>query len=803
MSHDSQHCSFVLVADFDIDRGAQLTYQFPQPLGTDDGLIANLMLPDGAERQPADWTVFFLNQTPFNTIKPILALDNDDEENADEDGSKMLYVINLVRTKLDKTARRGAIVKAMAICTRYPFVQIFKPVLLLALDDYFMNPSQDCLARLFDAVNAMDFNNMPLLTNFEKLIMRCSERQDLLIGRFDEYSPLGDPGTATQQTATGGFPPTARPTHRHTNSGDSRVSYGESVKGRAGNGVGNSRAAGQMRSPTSPSEASFSLDGSAVWVGDESGLDQMGFVATAASASSSSISSAARGTDTSSSSSHGAYGRPGEGAPSLPGVASAALKDSHFFHTAINYNEHLLPVKVPLSTFPEEVGEGSLTLLCATFSPTITTMTGPLHPHLHTNGALTPPVIVLFNALITGKRIIFLGHHKLAENVSNHVLAACVLGSGSGVVLRGFIKRAFPYATLINREQWESIPGYLAGVTNPIFEAAGAWDLLCDIGTNRMVVHKDIYANHPATWNPASNQLIIRNGTLKTESSVGSEEEVARVPTKEGAAPHKPEVSAKQDHPDNIFIEDILSAIASHYSEAHIRAKFVEYTTRFVRIASRYEEEVTGSTTIGYPSHTYTERPGEKPRPGSGVYFSDDAACARDLAVNAGRIEGWRRTECYRLSQVDCKQVLATKPIQGFDLAHQLSRLRYAKMISDGEAELIFRSISEGVHTYEQVTELLSILPPHLHGLQPLSFGLFHQQEVVRELVVDLFNELRAYPIGVQFLQGLNHFQRYAYVRQAHARELRMKDTNSLTIPQSSFMTRTLSSRSESSLGGG
>ncbi len=27
-------------------------------------------------------------------------------------------------------------------------------------------------------------------------------------------------------------------------------------------------------------------------------------------------------------------------------------------------------------------------------------------------------------------------------------------------------------------------------------------------------------------------------------------------------------------------------------------------------------------------------------------------------------------------------------------------------MISDGEAELIFRSISESVHTYEQVTEV-------------------------------------------------------------------------------------------------
>ena len=65
------------------------------------------MLPDGAKGQPADWTVFFLNQTPFNTIKPVLALDIDDDGgDSEEEGSKMLYVINLVRTKLDKAARR-------------------------------------------------------------------------------------------------------------------------------------------------------------------------------------------------------------------------------------------------------------------------------------------------------------------------------------------------------------------------------------------------------------------------------------------------------------------------------------------------------------------------------------------------------------------------------------------------------------------------------------------------------------------------------------------------------------------------
>ncbi len=68
-------------------------------------------------------------------------------------------------------------------------------------------------------------------------------------------------------------------------------------------------------------------------------------------------------------------------------------------------------------------------------------------------------------------------------------------------------------------------------------------------------------------------------------------------------------------------------------------------------MASRYEEDLLGSTTIGYPSTTYTERPGEKPRLGSGAFFTDDTACTKELAINAGRIEAWRRTECYRLYQ--------------------------------------------------------------------------------------------------------------------------------------------------------
>lgn len=450
MAGKGPHCSFVLLAEFDIDSGAQLTYQFPQPLGTDEGLLANLMLPDGAERHLEDWTIFFLNQTPFNTIAPVLALEtesSDNQSNGEEGRPELLYVLNLVRTKHDKSVRRGAVVKAMAICTRHPFIQIFKPVLLLALDDYFAHPSQECLTRLFDAINSMNISAAPALTRSEKLIMRASERKDIFAEKFATHmAPL---------------PPKAA--HKTTGSNGSHSSEdGVLISARA-----RSTTTASDPNPThssSPSDSSFSLGGSAVWVNDDSVLidGQVGVAIGAGpgsvggvSLSGSSVltSRGRRSTDASSNSSH-AYSGGAIPTSSDPHLRSGISKDTHFFQTSIAYKGHTLPIKLPLATFPEEVGEYSLIQLIQTFSTPLITISGPLHPHLHTNGILTHPIIILFNALVTGKRILFLGHNIPAGQVANYVLSACALGSGCGAVLRGFIERSFPYAGLAGGEDW-------------------------------------------------------------------------------------------------------------------------------------------------------------------------------------------------------------------------------------------------------------------------------------------------------------------------------------------------------------
>ncbi|KAI0261594.1 spindle pole body interacting protein [Gloeopeniophorella convolvens] len=802
MGVNAQHCSFVLLAEFDIDRGAQLTYQFPQPLGTDEGLLANLMLPDGAEKHLEDWTIFFLNQTPFNKIAPVLALETDG--GSMEDNSELLYVLNLVRTKHDKTLRRGAVVKAMAICTPHPFIQIFKPVLLLALDDYFSSPSQDCLARLFDAVNSMNLSGAPILTRSEKLVMRNSERKDIFIEKFA-------PARASEPAHHG-----ARGNHRPSGSTGSHKSFDAMMRTKDSI-EGDRSSTDTSRTPStshrsgaqySPSETSFSLGGSAVWVDDENGLVDNAAPPGLSSSHGSHGSSAhtrngRRSTDASSNSSHGQHSRPPlNTTPSDPRLAT---KDTHHYNTTIDYKGHQLPIKMPLFTFPEEVGEYSLIQLIQTFSSS--TVSGPLHPHLHSNGSLTHPIILLFNALVTGKRIIFLGHNRPAGQVSSYVLSACALGSGCGIILQGFIERAFPYANLTNRDEWESVPAYIAGVTNPIFESSGSWDVLCDVGGGRMIVSKDIHSSHPPPGLPSGvPPLIMRTGTLKAESSIGSEDDIGRAPGREKEA-QKSDFTARADNADNVFIEDIITAINYHFGETLVRARFVDYVTRFVRLASRYEEDVLGTTNIGFPSVSFAEGPLETPQLGSGIVFSDEAAGSREVLANASRIEGWRRTAMYRVYQEDFKLNLAGSALQGFDVNHQLWRLRNARHVQDAEVELIMRTMVDSVRTYDQVVELLSHTPPHNGGLLPLSFGLFHQQEAVRDLTVDLFTQLRMYPVGVQFLQALNHFQRYAYVRQAHAREARgpgTRDTHGsgLLVPPIPF-SRTPSSRSEINLGAG
>jgi hypothetical protein len=57
--------------------------------------------------------------------------------------------------------------------------------------------------------------------------------------------------------------------------------------------------------------------------------------------------------------------------------------------------------------------------------------------------------------------------------------------------------------------------------------------------------------------------------------------------------------------------------------------------------------------------------------------------------------------------------------IKGFDVLHQLFRLRYAKNMADAEAFAITKSLAEGVKTYDQVVEVSDVIQTRFQSTEP------------------------------------------------------------------------------------
>ncbi|KAL5633175.1 hypothetical protein ACGC1H_003614 [Rhizoctonia solani] len=765
------HAAYVLLAEFDIDQGSVLTHQYPYPMGIDEQFIAEMMIPDGVHDQKSDWTIFFLNQVPENTVTNSLI---DDDPVTSGEKQPLLYVLNLVRTVKNPNARRGANVKALALCTPHPYLHIFKPILTMALDDYFVQPDVQCLARLFDAVNAMDVSRAPVLSRDEMLIMRATERKDVFAEKFFGTELLADVITKDARSAG---PHDSISSTMTMDTFDTDIVTG--VRSRKSSFTSDS-----THSHSPPTSLQMKNNGSNDEITAKHNADSAHRTSLDRMSIASSIHLGNRGDN--SSTGHGSV------APTNRKVINS--RDTHFYTSFIRYYPRLkdihldLPVHCPLSTFPEEVGDFSLIKLINTFTSSNPVL-GPITPHLHPQGAQTHPLVVLFNALVSQKRILFLGQRLPAGDVANFVLAACAFGAGCSV-LRGFTERAFPFVGLFHTRVLERLDSFIAGASNPVFETVPIWDVLCNINTGRITVRKDITIPPPPPPLPATSHMshaspVERIGqgigaSIPSTTGIGGTGAFPAPPA--GLAPKSGVLRSEDDDSragsgskkadesessDSMLMEDISAVIQNHAGELLVRARVTDYVQRFVRLTARWESEVKKVTEIDHQSKPYSEG-----RLGSGVTFVDEALVAREMPSNSWRINAWRQTSYYTAYRDDFRAHLDNRHIKTIDINHLVSRLRYGRNMSDGEADMIMRSLCAYVQTYEEVVELLALLPPHHGGLTPLCFGLFHPDANIRDLTVDFMTNLRCYSIGLQFLGGLNYFHRFGYVRLAQQREL-------------------------------
>ncbi|KAF2752202.1 spindle pole body interacting protein [Sporormia fimetaria CBS 119925] len=700
-----KHVEYILVASFDIDRGSVMEHQYPSAISGDETMLAELMLPDQAHVRSQDWTIFFLHKDTSledeerearrakkrRQRQERLAAENQEDATAraeeydageysddyvsdsdeelnradDPDGPPLVYVLNLVNTKQDNTVKRGAIVKAMAICTRHSFLHIYKPLLLLALEEYFRAPIMETLASLYNALNDMDLSLMPKLSPLESHVLQATDSKDMFIEKFDQM-----------------------------------IRHRKEIE------------AGKESQRTSAS----------------SELKPKPY--------------------------------------SLP-------RDTHEFESKVLYNGIPVPIKVPTALSPETVGDFSLIKLIQTFSTPHTTQPQPfaLHPHLTTSGAFTHPIIVLINALLTQKRIIFLGHNRPSGEVAEAVLAACALASGG--ILRGFVRYAFPYTDLTKIDDLLKVPGFIAGVTNPVFAHTPEWwDLLCDLPTGRMKISPKIDA-----------------GTANSSVEFFQQQGIP-VPLAGAAQAGFDAKGAVDPTGDNQFMDHLLKGIASRLGENVIRAKWRSWILRFTRIATAFEETVYGASALYPAGHDHDE--GAYGVSGHGYVWPDEASRLKELAANVQRIEAWRQTRSYHTFKMDLARRWHKTFIHDIDLAHQHDRLRCLRLTHEQSAAIYLalarvveeagrpstsdseddqgltldtgRKIAGGKAQYDVILQILSVIPDNA-GLFYIAMGLFHPNEEVRVAVVKLLERIMDHAAGRHLWASLGRFAKLAFYR--------------------------------------
>ncbi|GAB1320768.1 hypothetical protein MFIFM68171_10978 [Madurella fahalii] len=697
------HVEYILVASFDIDRGPVMEHQYPVAITGDEHMLAELMLPDQAHVRNQDWTIFFLHKDTSqeeddadrrakeerrarrtrkrDRAKGVIHESDDEEEDGDLDddwdddvstdtepeggeGPPLVYVLNLVNTKQDKTVKRGAVVKAMAICTRHPFLHIYKPLLLLALEEYFKSPVPETLTMLFNAVNEMDLSLMPKLSLLEAHLLQSSDNKDLFVEKFEQMIQV----RIAEETGEG--------------VADQPLDASQTPAKRPG----------IFRSGTKAH-----IEGQAAYV--------------------------------------------------VP-------RDTHEFESKVMYKGIPIPIKVPVAVMPEIVGDFSLIKLIQNFSDSHAKSPqtfSTLHPHLTTNGATTHPIIVLINALLTQKRVIFLGHNMPSGDVAEAVLAACALASGG--ILRGFTRHAFPYTDLTKIDDLLNVPGFIAGVTNPTFEHHPEWwDLLCDLPSGKMKISSKIEAA-PITeglvyfqqQNPAYANLVYNSSSSSSNNDLTG---------------------------DAAFMADILRSIATRAGERVIRAKWRAWVLKFTRIAAAFEESVYGASAlyIGSDEHEANMTgPG-----GHGYVWADEATKAKELAGNVTRIEGWRNTRSYYSFIQDVAKVYTIRPLKGLDLAHMHDRLR-TQRLTPMQSKEIYDAFAKYVHSYDEICLLLSVTPESHAGLFYIALGLFHKDRDVRIKTADLLERIAEHEAGQHWWRSMSRFEKLAYVRIKREAEAEMR----------------------------
>lgn len=144
-SGSSLNVDFVIEAEFDIDEGSTVRLQYPKETEMDTTFLAEAMLPEGSHARSTDETFFFIPES----------------KGGGASGRPLLHCLSVLLARKDESVRRGSVTKAIAVCSRHPFVHVFRPAIARTLEaclESGQSGDAKLLKQLYEALNAADLS---------------------------------------------------------------------------------------------------------------------------------------------------------------------------------------------------------------------------------------------------------------------------------------------------------------------------------------------------------------------------------------------------------------------------------------------------------------------------------------------------------------------------------------------------------------------------------------------------------------------------------------------------------------------
>eukprot|EP01041_Mallomonas_annulata_P003594 gene3594-7141_t len=643
-SADEPIIDFIVLAEFDIDSGSTIRHCYPShiPNCRDDWLAEN-MLPEGVHNREHDWTYLFINRDAKQIDQNQEKRSSIDANILETDSSlSFLYGLNLVRTKYDSNVRRGAIVKAMAVFSRFHFIEICKGALLLSLDRYFDNPSSIVLEDLHRCLLNLRLDSIPYPNILERQLMRRA----LFVPQIGSTLPAYLP-------------------HNWLYSDTVKLQFSSST----------------ITTTTVTAISTTETDGNATidWSEDDTGTGS--------------------------------------------GTGSSVSKENNALQQKTDFT---IPISIPLSRGPDEVGDISLSMLVRTF------------------GSLT---MRIFHAILTKRKVLFVGHNQCAGDMAQMVLSAVTMVSPP---IPGVIRRAFPYCCLSDLSFLE-VDGYIAAVTNPMFAQRDSWwDIVCTVeglGSSGTVLSADEKRSADAVLK--GKQIFSRVVVEHTEHEALDAKFIAVLIA--GLEARLGEDWVQGQFHDYTFAL-LLQATdgACGFDIANLEHIKLSDTTKKVYLANVHRASILSNTSEvkNMPLHPWDSLEGDN--------VKDEDKDSSDNS--ASTVVTDKDKDSSNPSPSTDKKMSPSINGNGVLFRNHVRRLQLGVLLDDMNAQQLFEDLDRFLRSESACQALVSLLPECFGGISTLALGLFHGDPTVRLHASRLLQRLESFPTIRPLIDGLNPF---------------------------------------------